>query len=153
ARSPVPRLFQPGLTLARHLAVPRRTLGAGPVRGDATAGHAAERDRITDSEEDVTEHGDPDAEGEPVVHEGRTGAPVVRERVGPAQHQPGGEHDDHGTGEERRVELLTGVELARVEPAGPDAVATPEPAGVVARPAVDAADVAAELGTPPSGEG
>ena len=136
--------------LSGHLAVPGGTFGAGPVRRDAPAGHAAERDGIADGEVDVTEHRDPDAEREPVVHERRAGAQVVGERVGPAQHQPGHEHDDDGGGEEGGVDLLTGVELAHVHAVGADAVAASEPAGIVAGPAVDAADVAAELRAPPS---
>src|SRR5262249_48505085 len=127
--------------------------GAGPIGRDAPAGHAAECNRIADGEEDVAEHGDPDAEGEPVVHERRARAQVVGERARPAQHQPGGEHDDDGAGEERGVELLAGVDLARVEAAGPDTIATAKPASVVSRPAVDTRNVAAELTAPPSAEG
>src|SRR5215510_1558916 len=140
------------LRSARHLALAGRALGAGPVRRHAAASHAAERDGIADSEEDVAEHGDPHAEREPVVNERCARTPVVRERVGPAKDQPGGEHDDDGTGEERRVELLTRVELAGVEPAGPDSVAATEPAGVVPRPAVDATEIVAEPAAPASGE-
>src|SRR5207248_5606432 len=139
------------LVAHRHLAVPARAFGAGPVRGDVPAGHPTERDRIADREVDMTEHGHPDAEREPVVHERRSGAQVVGERVGPAQHQPGCEHDDDGAGEERGVELLPGVELAHLDAPRTNAVAAAEPAGIVARPAVDAAGVAPELRSPPSG--
>ena len=75
---------------------------------------AVERGRVAEREQDVTADREPHAEREPVVHERRAGAPVERERVEPLHDRRRSPSMTHDRGaEERRVQLLARVELAR----------------------------------------
>ena len=101
----------------------RRMLAFVPPRGCVARAQRAgtvplamprERVGVAERERDVAEDREPHADREPVVHERRAGAQVVGERVVPLQHDPGAEQHQPGGGEERRVEPLAEVELARV---------------------------------------
>ena len=70
-------------------------------------------------------------------------APVDREGREPVHDRAGAEHHDAGAGDERRVELLARVELAELHVG---AALAPEPARVVAGPAVQPAEVVAQAG-------
>ena len=55
---------------------------------------------------------------DPVVHERRARAASVGERLEPAHDRAGHQHDDDRGADERRVQLLTGVELAELARSG-----------------------------------
>ena len=107
-------------------------------RGHGAAEHALERVAVAEREHDVAEHRDPD----PSANQSCTNVAPVRQSSGKRSNhfmiEPVPSITTIGAGDERGVELLAGVELARARTVASGAA--PEPAGVVARPAVEPAE-------------
>ena len=153
SRSPdswgVARIVLPG-----HLAEPARGARVGPsaasrcrasCRGSAVGSRSANRMWPLDRE--------PHAEREPVVHERRAGAPVVRERSGHAASDPVASITTIAAPRNVALSFCPGLNLPRSSWPTCARCGVGTSAVVGARPAVEAAEVGAQPATPASDHG
>src|SRR5215469_4723736 len=110
-RVPVKFLGLLRLVPYRVLLLPKGVVAPCPRTRDLAPAQAAPRLRVAYGHPYMTEDQRADQQRNPVVQEGRLDPPCQRREIGEPHDQPSPDHDQDGSGQDARVELLPGIEF------------------------------------------